>query len=669
MPGWQRSLLEKKSVEDAFAPPAGCSRRSLLPVSLLYLALTVVFTMPVALGLRTRLCGDVGDNYAFLWWLEWFGRAVTELHVSPFHSDQIGHPLGASFQLNPTTLFNAVLSLPLQRVFPIVAAYNVIVLFSFWASAVAMYLLAFHLIGRRLPSFVAGFLFAFSSYRFAHALGHLTTISSEWLPLYLLFLIRSLREPGKKNLVAAAICLVLNGLSCWYYLVYGFLFTAFVAVYFSVPWGGKESARVLRTAFLISCAAAVVLSPLVVGMVAEAVRGGHEAGHAPEQYPADLLSFFIPSFTSTWGMLFQPVWAHFRANPIEGATFIGYSVLLLLLWGVPKAPRAARSFWLGALLLFWVLSLGPFLNVAGRALPLPLPYLLLHRGLPFFSLAGVPARFHVVTTACLAVLAGYAVKALQERATHEAGRKGRLRFAAAGLALLCALDHLHVPVFTARHFVSPFYSCLGEDPRDYALIDLTLRGKALFCTTVHGKKLVGGYVARPSPRYQELIRSSDVLRTVFSGEMTGPGKGGAAADQAREELARLGVELLIYPRPPELGPVCERIRRALGRQVACEDGAGEGGPLSEVRATGGAAETWIRSVEAAWPDAGWPDRMRLALGLRFVLASHPELLPTDDPVAAIGRSERIVRDLWHFPVTYEDDGIRVYRVPPPGEQQ
>ena len=662
MQAWYRYLLARKSVLEAFPLPKGKTGRSLPLILALYLGLTLLLTLPVILKMNSHLCGDVGDNYAFLWWLKWFSVAVTELKVSPFHSDELLHPLGASFLLNPTTLSNAVLSLPLQRAFSVVTTYNLIVLFSFWASAAGMYLLVFHLTGGRLASFLAGFLYAFSSYRFAHALGHLTTLSSEWLPLFLLYLIRSLQEPRPRNVLLASSFLVLNALSCWYYLIYCGLFLAAATAYFVLPWNGKESLRVLKTCGVVLLLGGLVLSPLILAMMWEKVRGGYVSGHGAEQYPADLLSFFVPSFTSTWGMLFYPVWSRFRANPIEGTTFVGYSVLALLLWGFRRLPVPVRTFWSFALGVFFLLSLGPYLNVGGRVLPIPMPYLFLHHGLPFFSLGGVPARFHIVTTACVAVLCGYVAAAALERARLGAGKGMLFKAGAALFGLLFILDHLHVPVFVVRHRVSSFYTRLGLDTEDYALIDLTPRGKALFCLTVHGKKMVGGYVARSSLRYEQFIEQSDVLRTVFSGNLPEP-QNAAAADpvHARQVLKGLDVRYLIYPKPPSLKPLEKILEDVRGRR---DQGFGLGDSGGQLAAGPGEGlpDAWVRSVEEVWRSAGWRQGIRLALNLRLLLASHPELLPSDNPVSAIRNSERIASGVWKLPVVFEDEEIRVYGV-------
>lgn len=657
-------LAPLATASETFPAPSVARGRCLGPASVLYLALTLLLTLPVALRMDSRLCGDVGDNYAFLWWLEWFSRAIADPDVSPLHSDRIHHPLGASFLLNPTTLANAIPAAFLRRFLPIVTVYNLLVLTSFWLSAIGMYLLALDLTGSRRAAFLGGFLYAFCPYRFAHALGHLTTLSTQWLPFFLLYLVRALRKPSSKDVLAAALFLALNALACWYFLVDVWLFAGFAAAYFSLPWNRKESGRIVGTVLAVLLIGTAAVAPPIAAMALEKVREGYGAGHAPGQYPADALGFFVLPFTSSWGMLFYPIWSRFRANPVEGATFVGYSVLLLLLWAGRWIPRPAARFWGLALAFFLVCSLGPFLNVAGRALPIPLPYWVLDRFVPLFSLGGVPARLHIVSTACLAVLCAYAAREAFSRCRAGSGPRGRLRPIWVCFGILLVVDHLHLPAFTAEHRIPPFYGRMARDGEKYALVDLTPRGKALFCTTIHGKTLVGGYVARTSPRYARFIENSVSLRAIFSGRLAGQGDEITGSAQARRELASLGVRYLLYPTAPSREPIETLLAAVLGDREGAQNRQDR---LSEILA-GEDAQTdprkaWVRTVSEILRLAGPLDALRLALGLRRTLAAYPELLPTDEPVEAIRNSERIVREVWGFPLVYEDRDTRVYAVP------
>jgi hypothetical protein len=583
----------------------------------------------------------VGDNYAFLWQLRWFSTALLDLRISPFHTPDLNYPDGASLLLNPTTLYNTALFIPLQRFFSVLTSYNLLVLASFWLSALSSYALVFALTGSRSASFAGGFIYAFSSFHFGHALGHLSTLSIQWIPLFLLYLLKALRTHRSRHTGLAALFFILSALCCWHFFLCCGLLLGWTVLFLSLPWRGAESLRVLRDGAVILCIPLALLSPLLVPMMLEAAREVSVSGHPPAQYPADLVSFLVPNFTSTIGMLFAPVWLRFRANPIESSLYIGYAVIGLSLWGVLRGARRRLAYWLCTLAVFFILSLGPFLNVLGKELPVPLPYAILHRLVPFASVAGVPARFHAVSLACLAVLCGYGVKgALGDL---RASRSGTLRrtgsaVGAASLFLLLLVEHLHVPMFVAEHRVPSFYASLGQDPETYALVDFTARGKALFCQSVHRKKLVGGYVARGGEGRKTFLKESEIVRHVQStATAAAGGEPETAGLQARRILETYGIRYLVFP------------STGYGHEKALSDSI-------------------LRSAENVLKSRGPLGLAGFALKIRFSFASHPEWLPSNTIGAFVPESERIVAHDWSLPVAYEDEGIRVYSVHPRTER-
>ena len=70
----------------------------------------------------------------------------------------------------------------------------------------------------------------------AHLLGHMQVMSLQWIPFYVLFLLRALDSSRKqrrwlRDACMAGLFLVFNGLSDWYFVLYLFLFTVLVMCY------------------------------------------------------------------------------------------------------------------------------------------------------------------------------------------------------------------------------------------------------------------------------------------------------------------------------------------------------------------------------------------------------------------------------------------------------
>jgi hypothetical protein len=68
---------------------------------------------------------------------------------------------------------------------------------------------------------IAGFIFSFSSYHFAHVSGHLNLIAIYWLPVFLLAWMKLLDRPTRRMALAAAAALLLVTFSDYYYALYG----------------------------------------------------------------------------------------------------------------------------------------------------------------------------------------------------------------------------------------------------------------------------------------------------------------------------------------------------------------------------------------------------------------------------------------------------------------
>src|SRR5690242_11933512 len=112
---------------------------------LVYGALAVALTWPLAAHLGDAFPSAPGegaqDLWEKLWNLWWVGEALRR-GVSPFFTDALFYPQGASLLFHPLNLTSGLLALPLRAIFGPIAAYNLLVLLSFALSGYAVFLLA-----------------------------------------------------------------------------------------------------------------------------------------------------------------------------------------------------------------------------------------------------------------------------------------------------------------------------------------------------------------------------------------------------------------------------------------------------------------------------------------------------------------------------------------------
>ena len=137
-------------------------------------------------------------------------------------------------------IFNGLWTLPVQLLAGLTWAYNAVVLFSFAIGGLGTYLLARQTLPTRSrwPAWLAGVVFTFAPYHFAHLLGHMQLFSLEWIPFYVLYLIRAVEGGadfrGAQRLrtsALAAFFLLLVGLCDWYYVLYCAAFTLIYLLY------------------------------------------------------------------------------------------------------------------------------------------------------------------------------------------------------------------------------------------------------------------------------------------------------------------------------------------------------------------------------------------------------------------------------------------------------
>jgi hypothetical protein len=469
--------------------------------------LALLMTYPLVLHLATAIPGDGFDGWQNYWNLWWVKTSLLDLQQSPYFTHYLYYPTGYSLLFQTLNIFNSFLTLPVQLTLGLTLSYNFVVLFSFVMGGYGAYLLALRVlgtgrgVGAQPAAFLAGTVFSFSAFHFAHLLGHMQVVSLEWLPFYALCLVRALSSDRLRvvpHVVLPVVFLVLTALCDWYFLLYLLIFTAAYLGYRLVV-GRRAWLPVVKTA-LILAATVVLLSPLLVPMVVEAARDSSyllSPFETTVSLSADLLAFVTPNeFHPLWGDAASHLASSFTGSTSERMVFLGYIPLALA--GYAAWTRRRESvFWLVGGLLFLVLALGPYLHVGGRELPIPLPYLGLYRLLPFFSIARSVSRFAVMVMLSLGCLAALG---LQRALSALPGRRARM-VAALTIALVC-FEFLPVPYPLASVEIPSFYETLAADSSEYAVLELPMnwdRPTHLLYQTVHHKPLVAGYVTRPNP--------------------------------------------------------------------------------------------------------------------------------------------------------------------------
>jgi len=196
----------------SFSHPRLCNvRMPLIHAAILglFLLLALLFTYPLVIHFGTHVPGSATwafDEYTFIWNLWWFKHATVDLLTSPLHTDLLFFPLGIDLILYTFNFFNALIALPLQLVMSLPAASNFTLVLATVLSGYGTYLLVRYLLGgaaRRtisdpwvphLAAIVAGLVYGFGANRAIYAaLGHYDMVTTQWLPFYALYLLKTIR--------------------------------------------------------------------------------------------------------------------------------------------------------------------------------------------------------------------------------------------------------------------------------------------------------------------------------------------------------------------------------------------------------------------------------------------------------------------------------------------
>jgi len=505
------AFLKKKKL-GIFVPSVIAKFGSDLFLLALYLILTLVLLYPFSvLNMNTQLIGvDGGDTYQGLWNLWWVRHSVLSF-TNPYTTNYIFYPIGTDLFAHSLSPVAGFFSIPFQLTLGLVFSYNLLVILSFVLAGYGAYRLSYYVTADKKASFFSGLVFGFSTYHFARAWGHLNLVSIQWIPFYVLFLLKMRKEASLNNVFLAVFFLVLSTLwADFHYAVFLGLFTLVLLVYDLLF--NREQIRkfLLRLGIMIAVffgLMALIIGPLFYGMLTGKYAYASASFNEQVNWSADLLGFFIPnSLNLFFGRYSQGIISHFSKAGIEGVVYIGYTVLTLAIFAAVKLWKVAK-FWLLSAFVFVILSMGPILHVFGSStftsfhVNVPLPGLLLFSVLP---IPRAPSRFILMAILCLAVLSAITLKHVNAWfAKLKRGKTvGLLFLVLLSVAFLAEVNMLPYPV-VENTSVPAFYTDLAKMNGTFSVLDLPqnyyTNNRYMYYGTVSEKPLVGGSISRIAP--------------------------------------------------------------------------------------------------------------------------------------------------------------------------
>jgi hypothetical protein len=520
----------------------------------LYLILTLALLYPFSvLNMGRQLIGNTADTYQSLWDLWWVKHSLLSLS-NPYVTNFIYYPYGADLYVHTLSPAAGLLTIPFQLTGGLIFSFNLIIIASFILGGYGAYQLAKYVTKDKKASFFAGLVFTFSTYHFAKALGDMNLASIEWIPFYILFLLKMRQEKSAKNIAGAVVFFVLTALMAdLQYVLFLGLFTMLYVVYELALNRQQISSFLKRFVVMTAIFAALMLlifEPLMSGWLSGQYSYAMSSLSYSSAVSGDLLGFFTPSqFNPLFGAASHGIVQTFTTTSLyslEGNTYIGYTVLALTIYAAFKLRKEAK-FWLLSAAVFLILTLGPVLHVMGNSsLNIPLPETLIAYAIPIFR---VPARMVVMATLCLAVAAAIALKHTNAHISKLKNGKVLCILFIVLLSGTFLAECNFLPYRVAPSMQVPqFYYQLAQMNGTFGVLDLPQNYSAnslyMYYGTVSQKPLVSGSTSHTSP--QEILLREAIPLVSQTGFACNGKNPMAETDIITQDFNETNVNALVY---------------------------------------------------------------------------------------------------------------------------
>ena len=408
-------------------------------VTLWMIVLAVVATWPLATDMSGLALGDeLSGCWRTIWAHWWTLERISTDGAWPLTAHEIAFPRSGPF--SSIAPVNDALSLPLQILFGLVPAYNLVVLFNLVLAGTGAYALARQAGCQHAGGFVAATAFGFNafllSYGVASAVAETQTMG--WIAWFFAAVIWLVREPGRVSAFCAAVLFVITALSSHYWALLVALFSPFIGL---AALNDRRRAHlpVVSLRLVGWVFVAVVLAALMFLAPGRALMETYQAQGAvlqdyasrkQELLPPNVMASHAHDLATFVGFLLpgkDRIAAHEDMDRLIQSTYAGWLVLTLALAGLGRGRRR----WALLAVVGMTLACGPYLLLSETSYQEnPVPWWVFLRDyVPVTRMITSYVRFSVLFFLGVAVLAAYGTDRLLEFA-----RARSLRLA---LGLVC----------------------------------------------------------------------------------------------------------------------------------------------------------------------------------------------------------------------------------------
>lgn len=458
-------------------------------------ALAVFMTWPLAWNMgsvgRTGVRVDAdarfgtnADGMFSLWNVSWVARTLTEDPANLFNAN-IFFPHKKSLAFSEPNLIAGAIGAPVWRLtHNPYATLNFVILVAFAAAWYFTWRLVRHLTGSSGAGAIAGVLFAFCPYVFAHT-AHIQLMLTAGIPASMLMLHRLADAPSAGRGVALGAALLVQALACAYYGIFSALMVGYGVLFFAISRSLLWSGAWWRGVALAAAIALAGTLPVLAPFIEIRDEGFGRTLEESAAFSANISSYLASSAyahaslrraISSW-----PAW--------NEVMFPGFLSLALAIGGGWVAVRSAGGRMRETAVLygtFGALACWASFGPAGGL------YRVLFE-IPVFAFLRAPSRLAIMVVLTLAVLGGLATVRLLAAA-------GRYRSWACAALMLIAVAEMATPMPWERavRLPRPYTSLAQMPPGPIAEFPFYtgrrhLHAQYMLYSTLHWMPMLNGY--------------------------------------------------------------------------------------------------------------------------------------------------------------------------------
>lgn len=486
----------------------------ILKVAIIFLLLTIIFTYPLMIKINSYIPGfqSTDEPYAALWHF-WWQSYSQKHHLNSTNINMIAAPFGKVLEKGYLywNIINKSIAVATNPIF----TYNIQVIFSYILSGLFAYFLAFFVLKNRIAALFSGIIFSFCPYHAVRTWQHLGLAQIQWMPLYLLCLLKLHKQMTIKNAVLVAVSFVLVASFDLYYAYFMFLITLIFTLFdFSYRKDFRSTFNLFQF-FLVSVFLILLLDFYDFFQIGKFIFNLHKthSGQGVFGYvrpfgdlfsqSARPLSYFLPSadhpFFGKFTLGFVGT-SLYGESFTEHALYLGWiplllSILAFKIWKKRKKVFSGNFYFVFFVVLTvvsWLFSQPPWWNIFG--FKLYMPSFFMYKIAPMYR---AYARFGIVLTLALAVLSGFGLSFILEKFNSR-----NKKFAVAGLfSFLVLFEFWNYPPFKVIDVskVPIVYYWLKEQPGDFIIAEYPLDSDSTnelykFYQITHEKRIINGTI-------------------------------------------------------------------------------------------------------------------------------------------------------------------------------